>query len=92
LTTDHFFDFARRAANRKTTQAMEVMSRRVIAHRDLKTRRRETGFSRLLGLLHRYLRVEGRLALIDETSSTPAFLQIGCEKSACGLGTATMPW
>ena len=35
--------------------------------------------------------VGGNPALIAETLSAPAILQIGCEKSACRLGTGTNP-
>ena len=39
-----------------------------------------------------YLRVAGSPLLIADTPSSPAILQMGCEKSLCRLGTATMPW
>ena len=38
-----------------------------------------------------YLRIGGSPALIAETPSTPAILQIGCEKSFARLGVATIP-
>jgi hypothetical protein len=38
-----------------------------------------------------YSRVGGSAALIAETLSRPAILQIGCEKSVCKLGSATRP-
>ena len=42
--------------------------------------------------ISRYLRVGGNAALIADTLSAPAILQIGCEKSFCKLGSATRPW
>jgi hypothetical protein len=42
-------------------------------------------------LFNLYFRVGGSAALIDDTLSTPAILQIGCEKSLCKLGSDTIP-
>ena len=36
--------------------------------------------------------VGGNAALMPETPSAPAILQMGCEKSARRLGTGTNPW
>ena len=38
-----------------------------------------------------YFRVGGNAALIADTPSAPAILQIGCEKSLCKLGSVTRP-
>jgi hypothetical protein len=46
-------------------------------------------FNVMIGLP--YLRVAGNVALIAETLSSPAILQIGCEKSSGRLGVATIP-
>lgn len=100
------FNRARGAPRKKTTQVMENTSQKpkpslgrdegcVECVIDISWSSQESesaARSRLRFSIDSYFRVGGSAALSADTPSTPAILQIGCEKSFCKLGSATRPW